>query len=96
MVMDGGVAECFMEIILNQQQLGNLECLKEEHQKIAEQFSAAQMVRDKCPFRISCRFVLWYKKHSNNTIQVRTRLVTRGWVGGIEAVRGFWLTQNHC
>ena len=76
--MDGGVVECFMEIILNQQQLGNLECLQEEHQKIAEQFLAVKMVRDKGQFRISCRFVLWYKKHSNNTIQVRARLVARG------------------
>ena len=67
-----------MEIILNQRQLGNLECLQEDHKKIAEQFSAAYMVRDKGQFRISCRFVLWYKKHSNNPIQVRVRLVARG------------------
>lgn len=47
-------------------------------QKIVEQFKAVEEVPDRGQFRISCRFVLWYKKHFDNTMQIRARLVDRG------------------
>ena len=61
---------------------GNQECMaakKEEIDKIVKKFKAVKVVKDVGQFRISSRFVLWYKKHSNGEIQTRARLVARGY-----------------
>ena len=38
--------------------------------------------------KVSCRFVLWYKTHSNNTIQVRARLVAKVYMGFLKLSPG--------
>ena len=78
MVMAGDVAQCFMEIILNQQQLGNLRVLAGEAPENCEAVLSGVDGPGQMSGPFSCRFVLWYKKHSNNTIQVRVGLVARG------------------
>ena len=78
--MDQGVQEVFMQTIPYSQH-GNLECRKAkevELEKIVKQFKAVEEVDDVGQFRISCRFVLWYKKHSDGRTEVRSRLVARG------------------
>ena len=73
--------ECLMQIIPYHQH-GNQECMqakKEELDKIVNKFNAVQVVKDEGQFKISSRFVLWYKKHSDGRIQTRARLVARGY-----------------
>ena len=68
--------------IIPYNQHGSADCVeakKEEIEKIVEKFNAVEVVDDVGQFRISCRFVLWYKKHSDGTIQTRARLVARGY-----------------
>ena len=79
--MDQGVQEVLMQTIPYSQH-GNLECRKAkevELEKIVNQFKAVEEVDDVGQFRISCRFVLWYKKHSDGRTEVRSRLVARGY-----------------
>ena len=79
--MHGQTQEVFMQTIPYSQH-GNLECRKAkevELEKIVNQFKAVEEVDDVGQFRISCRFVLWYKKHSNGSTEVRSRLVVRGY-----------------
>ena len=67
--------------IIPYNQHGSVDCReakKEEIAKIVEQFDAVEVVKDEGQFRISCRFVLWRKKHSDGTIKTRARLVCRG------------------
>ena len=78
--MQGDQQQAYMAIIPYHQH-GSLDCIeakKEEIAKIVEKFDAVEVVEDQGQFRISCRFVLWYKKHSDGTIQTRARLVARG------------------
>ena len=80
MTMTGNQAEVMMETIPYHMH-GNQECVqakKEELDKIVNQFKAVRVVKDVGQFKISCRFVLWYKKHSNGEVQTRARLVARG------------------
>ena len=63
-------------------QQGNRECTEaklEEIKKIVEQFKAVEVVKDVGQFRISSRFVLWYKKSSDGKVVTRARLVARGY-----------------
>ena len=68
--------------IIPYNQHGSVECIKakkEEIAKIVEQFDVVEEVEDTGQFRISCRFVLWYKRHSDGTVKTRARLVARGY-----------------
>ena len=79
--MVGGSQEVMMQTIPYREH-GNLECMEAkrvELEKIVEQFKAVEEVEDVGQFRISCRFVLWYKKHSSGKVEVRSRLVARGY-----------------
>ena len=81
MTMVGNQAEVMMETIPYHMH-GNQECVmakKEELDKIVNQFKAVRVVKDVGQFKISCRFVLWYKKHSSGEVQTRARLVARGY-----------------
>ena len=78
---NGEQHEVFMETIPYHLH-GNQECVQakmEELDKIVNQFKAVKVVRDVGQFKISTRFVLWYKKHSSGEVQVRARLVARGY-----------------
>ena len=60
---------------------GNQECTEAkrvELAKIVDEFQAVEEIKDEGQFRISCRWVLWHKKHSDGQIQTRARLVARG------------------
>ena len=73
--------ECLLSIIPRHQQ-GNMECdmaKKAEIDKIVNKFNAVEVVPDNGQFKISSRFVLWHKKHSDGTTEVRARLVARGY-----------------
>ena len=73
--------EVFMETIPNHLH-GNQECVQakmEELDKIVNKFKAVKVVKDVGQFKISTRYVLWYKKHSSEEVQVRARLVARGY-----------------
>ena len=55
----------------------NQECVqakKDEVKKIAEEFKAVKVVDDVGQFKISSRFVLWHKKHSDGRVQVEISL----------------------
>ena len=72
--------ECLMEIVPYHMH-GNMDCVmakKEELDKIVNKFNAVEVVPDDGAYKISCRFVLWYKKHSDGSVQTRARLVARG------------------
>ena len=76
-----GTEEQVNMAIIPYRQHGSVECMdakKEEIAKIVEQFDAVEVVKDEGQFRISCRFVLWLKKHSDGTVKTRARLVCRG------------------
>ena len=78
---NGQQHEVFMETIPYNLH-GNQECVQakmEELDKIVNQFKAVKVVDDVGQFKISTRFVLWYKKHSSGEVQVRARLVCRGY-----------------
>ena len=80
-VMNGVQEEVQMNIIPFHMH-GNQECVqakKDEVKKIAEEFKAVKVVDDVGQFKISSRFVLWHKKHSDGRVQVRARLVARGY-----------------
>ena len=73
--------EVFMEMIPYSQH-GNQDCVQaklEEIDKIVNQFDAVEVVKDEGQMKISSRFVLWYKKHSDGQVQTRARLVARGY-----------------
>ena len=81
MLMNGEQQECLMEIVPWHLH-GNQDCVaakKEEIKKIVEDYKAVEVVKDEGQFRISCRYVLWYKKHSDGSVQTRARLVARGY-----------------
>ena len=72
--------ECHMDIVPYKLH-GNQECLeakRQELKKIVEDYKAVKVVPDDGHYKISSRFVLWYKKHSDGSIQTRARLVARG------------------
>ena len=80
LTMDGVQEEIMMNLIPFKDH-GNQECMEAkrvEIKKIVEEFKAVKVVDDVGQFRISSRFVLWHKKHSNGEIQTRARLVCRG------------------
>ena len=60
---------------------GTDDCRKAKKDEIEKlrKFNAISEVKDEGQFRISCRWVLWNKKHSNNETEVRARLVARGY-----------------
>ena len=89
---DGGERHHTMITVHNQQeevhmaiipynQHGNLECREAKKVEIDKilQFDAVEVVPDVGQARISSRFVLWYKKHSDGTVVTRARLVARGY-----------------
>ena len=43
-----------------------------------EDYKAVKVVPDDGHYVISSRFVIWYKKHSDGSVQTRARLVARG------------------
>ena len=72
--------ECHMDIIPYRLH-GNQECVeakRQEIKKIVEDYKAVKVVKDDGHYKISSRFVLWYKKHSDGSVQTRARLVARG------------------
>ena len=73
--------EVLMDIIPYSQH-GNQDCVQaklDEIDKIVNQFNAVEVVKDEGQMKISSRFVLWYKKHSDGSVQTRARLVARGY-----------------
>ena len=81
MTSEGQVEEEVLMQTIPFSQHGNQECTEAkriELKKIVEEFKAVEEVEDKGQFRISCRWVLWYKKHSDGQVQTRARLVARG------------------
>ena len=64
-----------------QHQQGTEDCKRAKLDEIEKlrRFNAVTEVPDEGQFRISCRWVLWNKKHSNNETEVRARLVARGY-----------------
>ena len=72
--------ECHMDIVPYKLH-GNQECMeakRQELKKIVEDYKAVKVVPDDGHYKISSRFVLWYKKHSDGSVQTRARLVARG------------------
>ena len=72
--------ECHMDIVPYKLH-GNQECMeakRQEVKKIVEDYKAVKVVPDDGHYKISSRFVLWYKKHSDGSVQTRARLVARG------------------
>ena len=72
--------ECHMDIVPFKLH-GNQECMeakRQELKKIVEDYKAVKVVPDDGTYMISCKFVLWYKKHSDGSVQTRARLVARG------------------
>ena len=67
--------------IIPYNQHGNLECREAKKVEIDKilQFDAVEVVPDVGQARISSRFVLWYKKHSDGSVITRARLVARGY-----------------
>ena len=60
---------------------GNQECMEAkrvELEKIVEQFNAVEEVEDKGQFRISTRWVMWYKKTSDGAVQTPPPHFCRG------------------
>ena len=72
--------EVLMNIIPQHLQ-SNDECMKAKKVELdkLEKFDAVTEVKDSGQFRISCRWVLWNKKHSDDSTEVRARLVARGY-----------------
>ena len=73
-------AECLMEMVPYHLH-GNQECMqakREELDKIVNKYKAVEEVDDDGQVRISCKFVMWYKKSSDGTVKTRSRLVARG------------------
>ena len=72
--------EVLMNIIPQHLQ-SNDECMKAKQVELEKlnKFDAVTEVEDSGQFRISCRWVLWNKKHSDNSSEVRARLVARGY-----------------
>ena len=72
--------ECHMDLVPFRLH-GNQECMeakRQELKKIVEDYKAVKVVPDDGHYVISSRFVIWYKKHSDGSIQTRARLVARG------------------
>ena len=77
---DDNQAECLMEMVPYHLH-GNQECMeanREELDKIINKYKAVEEVDDDGQVRISCKFVMWYKKSSDGKIKTRSRLVARG------------------
>ena len=72
--------DCMMDIVPYQLH-GNRECMEaklEELDKIINKYKVVDEVEDNGQVRISCKFVLWYKKSSSGDVKTRARLVARG------------------
>ena len=77
---EDGEAECLMEMVPYHLH-GNQECMeakREELDKIVNKYKAVEEVDDEGQVRISCKFVMWYKKSSDGRVKTRSRLVARG------------------
>ena len=72
--------EIMMNIIPQHLQAGE-DCIRAKQVELDKlnKFKAITEVKDRGQFRISCRWVIWNKIHSDNSQEVRARLVARGY-----------------
>ena len=73
-------AEIMMNIVPQHLQAGQ-ECMNAKQVELDKlnKFKAITEVKDHGQFRISCRWVLWNEIHSDNSQEIRARLVARGY-----------------
>ena len=78
--VEAETAEIMMNIVPQHLQAGQ-ECMNAKQVELDKlnKFKAITEVKDHGQFRISCRWVLWNKIHSDNSQEIRARLVARGY-----------------